>query len=415
MTEIKRGLSQRIRSLLRAFPVVAVIGPRQSGKSTLVRQIRPDWKSFDLESAADFELISNDIGFFFSHYSGKIIIDEAQIFPELFSELRGVVDKKRMQNNRFLITGSSSPELLNQISETLAGRVAIVELAPLSISEFQSMVPSPFFELFQNRLSNRTADRLITLKRRTTREKVMYSFLHGGYPEPAIKGKRRLDFFHQWFDNYLSTYINRDVRRLFPRLDFPKYQRFIRTLAFLSGTIINRAEIAGQLFVAESTLADYLLIAEGTFLWRNLPSFESNRFKSTIKSPRGHLRDSGLRHHLIRILDRDSLITHPQAGTSFESFVIEEILRNISFLNIPAISPYYFRTRNGAEIDLILEGHFGLLPIEIKFGEISSGKKLSSLKKFIEEYDLPFGLLVNNGEEVRFLDEKIIQLPVTFL
>lgn len=415
MTDIKRTLGKKIHLLLQSFPVVAVIGPRQSGKSTIARQVRPDWKFFDLESAADFDLIDRDIGFFFDNYSEKIVIDEAQMLPGLFRELRSVVDKSRKKANRFLITGSSSPELLDQVSESLAGRVAIVELAPFSIGELNKCAPSPFFEVFEKKFSGKTAERLFQLQRRFSDAAVMYSFLHGGYPEPALKGKRRPDFFHQWYDNYISTYVNRDVRRLFPRLDLPKYQRFIRTLAFLSGTIVNKAEIAGQLFLAESTLADYLAIAEGTFLWRNLPSFESNRFKSTIKSSRGHLRDSGLRHFLLKIPDRDSLLAHPLAGTSFESLVIEELLRNLSFLNIPAISPYHFRTKNGAEIDLIIEGHFGLLPIEIKLGVVTSKKKFTSLRHFIDEYELPFGLIINNGKDVRYLDKNIIQLPLSFL
>lgn len=411
MKDMNRSMKSKVDRLLELFPVVAIIGPRQCGKSTLSRQVRPDWKYFDLEKKSDYELIAGDPGLFFGNYAGQIILDEAQVAPELFTELRGVIDEKRGTKNRFLITGSSSPELLRHVSESLAGRIAIVELAPFSICELHKGEISPFYDLFGSRVTSRSPAKLKNLKPRYRHAEVMRMFFRGGYPEPLLMGKGDPDFPDHWFDGYVSTYVNRDVRRLFPRMDFPKYQRFMTSLSFLSGAIINKAELAGAIGVAESTIADYLRIAEGTFIWRNIPSFESNKFKSTVKSPKGYVRDSGLRHHLLKIRDLDLLLAHPQVGRSFEAFVIEELLKNIASLRIPKPDVFYFRTRNGAEIDLILEGKFGLLPIEIKLGGIQSRKKLTAMEQFLEKTRSPLGLVINNAPDVRRLSGKIVQIP----
>jgi uncharacterized protein len=407
---LKRNLEIKIKYLLSNFPVVAIIGARQTGKTTLSKQIAPSWKYIDLENPNDFARIEHDPLFFFDQYPSHIIIDEAQSYPDLFKVLRGVIDSQREEKNRFLLTGSSSPELLANISETLAGRIAIVELGTLKANEFYQQPLSDFYDLFNQKLNSKfvvSGDAPLTISR------MQNIWLHGGYPEPNLS--RDESFFSLWMQQYRDTYINRDIARLFPRLNKFTYQRFLMILSKLSGTIINRSDVARTLEINEKTVREYLTIAEKTFLWRQLPSFEKNIIKAIVKMPKGYIRDCGLLHNLLRIQTLDELQQHPIIGHSFESFVIEEIIKGLQATNVTNWDACYYRTRNGTEIDLILDGSFGTLPIEIKYGSRVDYKQLRSLESFIEEHQLPFGILINQSKKVEWLTAKIVQIPVGWL
>ena len=216
-------------------------------------------------------------------------------------------------------------------------------------------------------------------------------------------------------ENYYQTYINRDVAKLFPRLNKINYQRFISMLAHLSGTIINKAEFARNLEVSQPMISQYLHIADKTFIWRQLSCFEKNTTKSIVKMPKGLMRDSGLRNYLQQIHSSENLFNNPLVGNSFETFVIEEIIKGLQATNITHWNSHYYRTRNGAEIDLILEGNFGQLPIEIKYSVHTPIKQLRTLEQYVEEHNLPFGIVVNQADQVAWLTKNILQLPITWL
>ena len=407
MSGVKRNLEQKINRLLALFPVVMLIGARQTGKTTLSKMLRPDWKYLDLENASDYDLLSRDYDFFFREYPEHIIIDEAQEDPGLFRHLRGVIDADRANKGRFILTGSSSPDLLMQASETLAGRIAIVEIGTLKMNEIEEQPLPDFYQLFQQSIFDKSALQLKQLK--PAIDDTLPYLLRGGYPEPIQSTD---DFgYNAWMENYYQTYINRDVRRLFPRLDSIRYRRFISTLASLSGTIINKAQLGRALDVSETTIRDYLEIADKTHVWRTIPSHENNKSKSALKMPKGILRDTGFTHYLAGIDSREALLRSPQVGHNFESFVIEEIIKGIQATEVTRWDYYYFRTKNGAEVDLVLEGKFGLLPIEVKFGHQTKLKQLTSLQQFVKRYELPLGIVINNSTEVKMLAEQIIQIP----
>ncbi|PCJ50949.1 MAG: ATPase [Gammaproteobacteria bacterium] len=411
MTYLTRNIESKINRLLTIFPVVMLIGSRQTGKTSLCQNIRPKWQYFDLENSSDFDLICEDFNFFFTEHPTHIIIDEAQESAELFRHLRGVIDANREQKGRFLLTGSSSPELLKNASDTLAGRIAIVEIGTLKMNEINQQPLPHFYQIFENDL---TIDILTTLKTMSDpADDPIQLFLKGGYPEPLFYED---NFAYQaWMENYFKSYVNQDIRRLFPRLDITRFRRFISTLSSLSGTIINKAQLGRAINVSEVTIADYLDIADNTFIWRIIRSYESNKSKAVVKMPKGLIRDSGLNHYLLGIENREKLLRSPHVGHNFESFVIEEIIKGIQATELTHWDYHYFRTRNGAEIDLILEGNFGLLPIEIKFGQNTSLRQLTSLTQFIERHDLPLGIVINNCVEIKMLSNNIIQIPVGFL
>ncbi len=407
MAGIRRNLEERVNRLLDVFPVVMLLGARQAGKTTLSRMVRPDWRYVDLENAADYDLVTRDYDFFFREHPRHVIIDEAQEDPRLFRQLRGVVDAARGESGRFLLTGSSSPDLLREAGDSLAGRIAIVEVGTLKINEIAQLPLPPFYRLLGQELTRETLQDIRELD--CPVPDVIPYFLRGGYPEPTLSAD---DFaYDAWMENYFRTYVDRDIRKLFPRLDAVRYRRFVGMLSSLSGTIINRAQLGRSVDVSEVTIRDYLDIADKTFFWRMIPSFRDARSKSVLKMPKGLVRDSGITHYLAGVDSRDRLLRTPQVGQNFESFVIEEIIKGLQAAGVPRWDYYYFRTRNGAEVDLVLQGRFGLLPIEIKLGRQTGLKRLAGLQQFIARHELPFGILVNNSDRVRMLSDTIVQIP----
>lgn len=395
------------------FPAVAIIGPRQCGKSTLVKAIRPDWKYYDLERPDDYQLVSSDPLGFFSRQPEKIIIDEAQEFPDLFKVLRGVIDQDRKAAGRFLLTGSSSPEIVKGLSESLAGRIATIELWPFKAAELYERSLPPVYELLCD--PGIDLNTLDTLEPALEPGQVYEHWLLGGYPEPRIKGQELPEFHGLWMDEYFADYIRRDIQRLFPRINTHTFRLFIQTLSFHSGSILNQSEIARALEVSSPTVREYLEILHNTFIWRNLRSYEHNSLKAVQKKPRGFFRDQGILHHLLKIDDIDRLLLHPTAGSSFEAFVIEEVIRGFQCTMKAGIDFHFYRTRDKSEIDLIISGPFGVIPIEIKLGYKVNQRMLTSLKNFIGDTGTHFGILVNNAERVEFLSDTIIQIPARYL
>jgi uncharacterized protein len=409
----ERLLAEKIAILMKLFPAVAVIGPRQCGKSTLVRAACPDWNYYDLERPDDYQLITSDPLGFFARRREKTIIDEAQQFPELFTVLRGVIDRDRKAYGRFLLTGSSSPDIVRGLSETLAGRIATVELWPFKMVEMYNMPLPPLYNLLTE--GDRSLDQLSTLQTNISCDQLYEHWLLGGYPEPRIRGIEAPLFHGLWMDEYFSDYIRRDIQRLFPRLNTHNFRMFIQSLSYHSGGMINHSDMTRALEVSSVTAKEYLEILHHTFIWRNLRSFEKNRLKRVQKMPKGFFRDPGILHHLLKVDVVDRLLVHPAAGTSFESFIIEEIIRGFQCTLKAGIDFNFYRTRDKSEIDLIVDGPFGFIPFEVKLGTRWHQRMLGPLKTFIKETGAPFGLLVNTAEKIEMVADRIIQLPANYL
>ena len=407
---MKRAYESLLREYLKAFPCVGIIGPRQCGKTTFLETLPADWKRFDLERASDYQSIAGDPELFLRLNPRHVAVDEAQLFPGLFSALRVAIDAQRKRPGRFVITGSSSPDLLKSVSESLAGRIGIIEMAPFAWSEVRPSRGLPFASLLADRKA-RAAD-FEALEARGDLKAVHDYWFRGGYPEPWIKGTHR--FRELWMDQYVRTYLFRDVARLFPGLDQNKFRLFLQMLGGLSGTIINTSDVARTLGVSAPTVRDYFEIAHGTFVWRRIPPYEKNAMKRIVKHPKGHLRDSGLLHYLLRIPDARALAGHPQVGRSWESMVIEEIIRQLTCVGA-GFDYYFYRTAAGAEVDLVLEGDFGLVPVEIKHTQTIDPRRLRSLKDFVRERRCRMGLVINNDRSPRLYDENIVGVPFAYL
>lgn len=408
---MKRLFSRLLAEYLELFPAVAIVGVRQSGKTTLAGSLKPEWKIFDLERSDDMALIAGDTDLFLRLNPQRVVIDEAQLLPSIFPALRVAIDANRDQRGRFLITGSSSPELTAHISESLAGRIGIIELSPLMWAEIHGDGISALVRGLGSGITG--ADYFIaSSKPRAGLEQVMDYWFRGGYPEPWLRPSSR--FREIWFDQYQQTYLQRDVARLYPGLDHLRFRQFLRLLGGLSGKIINYADLARAINISQPTAKDYLEIAHGTFLWRHLPAFSRHATKRVVKHPRGHLRDSGLLHQLLRVSGQDALLGHPQCGASWQAMVTEEVLRQFACTG-KSVDAYHYRTGAGAEVDLVLEGSFGLIPFEMKFSQRIDGRDLRPIRDFMNEFGCPVGFVIHAGEEPRKLDDQLVALPFNWL
>ncbi len=407
---MERLYKSLLREYLSFFPCVAIIGPRQCGKTTLLSCLPKDWKVYDLEKQSDFQLLSHDVDLFLRLNPERVAIDEAQLRPELFPALRVAIDRERQKTGRFVITGSSSPKLIRAVSESLAGRIGIIEMAPFSFAEVRQDLSGRFFRLLTGR--GFPLDYTNELEPKGEVADIHEFWFKGGYPEPWTRKSER--YYDLWMNQYIGTYLYRDVARLFPGINESRFRTFVQILSGISGNVINYSDAARSLGVSQPTVRDYFQIVHGTFLWRTMPAYTRNVIKRVVKHPKGYLRDSGLLHYLLRIPDMDNLLVHPGMGRSWEAMVTEEIIRGLNALGI-SFDYYYYRTGGGAEVDLILEGNFGLIPIEIKHGQTVSQRQLRGLRDFIREQRCRFGLVINNSESTQQYDDTIFGIPFSHL
>jgi predicted AAA+ superfamily ATPase len=411
LLDMKRLYEDLLHEYLEMFPCVAVLGARQCGKTTLVRGLGHGWKYYDLERGADYDVIGHDPDLFLRLNSGQVIIDEAQLMPKLFPALRVAIDDNRRNPGRFVVTGSSSPDLVRALSESLAGRIGIIEMSPLLWSEVSGVSSSSLL----SRLSAGILDPASLLDGLSSAGSTAQAFeywFRGGYPEPWLRNDER--FSERWSEHYIQTYLQRDIASLFPGLDRTRFRLFLQMLGGLSGQVINTAQVARALGVSQPTARDYFEIAHGTFVWRKLPAFQRATAKRVVKHSKGYLRDSGLLHHLLHIPTLDALLRHPQVGLSWEGMVIEEIIRRFNSRGV-AIDTTFYRTGAGAEVDLVCEGRFGIVPFEIKRGQRVDLRDLRGLRGFVSEMGCPVGIVVNNDIEPRFYNDSIIGVPFTCL
>jgi predicted AAA+ superfamily ATPase len=411
---LTRHIQAQVQALLAHFPCVVLTGVRQCGKTTLLGTLGPQWQHFDMENSADRQQLLADADLFLRLHNDKLVIDEAQLAPALFSALRVAIDSDRSKKGRFILSGSSSPELVKQISESLAGRVALIEMAPLSVSEAWQQPPSRLYALLAQGAPVAELQAAMDSPPLSVQQVRDYWFA-GGYPEPWLSGDAT--FRGLWARNYIDTYLLRDIGALFPGLNRDRFRQFVNLLSQHSGNILNNADIARTLGVSEPTVRDWLHIAHHTFLWRHIPAWSQSSAKQLVKHPKGYLRDSGLLHQLLRIADSQMLATHPVVGKSWEGMVVEQLLRGFENAGFD-VQPFHYRTRGGAEIDLILQGQFGSaqwLPIEIKLTQQGDKRALRALAEFVAANDCPLGLVINNDERPRWLDDRILAIPAACL
>lgn len=347
---LPRTLAPHLRTLARGHPVLAVLGPRQSGKTTLCRKVFSKKPYASLEDPDIRQLALSDPRGFLSQYPDGAVLDEIQRVPELASYLQGIVDARK-KPGQFVLTGSENFSLTQGISQSLAGRVALVTLLPLSFEEAKR--------------SKRAGGDLFS------------TLFTGGYP--ALYDREVTPT--GWLANYVRTYVERDVRQVLNVGDLLSFQTFFRLCAGHSGQLLNLSTLGASAGITHNTAKAWLSVLEASYLVHRLPPWVANLNKRLVKTPKLHFFDTGLLCYLLGIRSKDELLTHPQRGAIFESWVVSEIYKAHANQGIePRLS--FFRDKTGTEVDLLVQAGSNLLAIEIKSGQTVAADFFDALERF---------------------------------
>lgn len=375
-----RFLAPHLHKLARQFPAVMLLGPRQCGKTTLVRAAFAG-SYFDLERPSDVQVIAGDMEGALRRFPEPLLLDEAQRLPELFSVLRALIDESRRQNGRFVLLGSVDPSLKKEVSESLAGRVGIAELTPLLFRELTDIPMSRYWH-------------------------------RGGFPDALMASDD--EAWTLWHTNYIRTFVERDLARFGQQQSPEQMYRLLAMLAGQQGGLLNASTLGRSLGVSYHVINRLLDLFEGHFIVRRLQPYSTNVSKRLIKAPKIYLRDSGLVHHLLQINSVASLDRSIIRGLSWEGLVIEQLIALLA-IRAPGARAYFYRTATGEEVDLLVDCGMTKIGIEIKCSttlDKDAGKGLRSALRdgviseaFIlyrgeREFEVENGIKVIHAEKV---------------
>ena len=330
---IKRDILNQLKKYLNIFPAIAILGPRQCGKSTLVKSLSENFKEIlylDLQRESDLNKLSEPELFFESNNDKIICLDEIQLVPKLFSVLRSIIDDNRV-NGKFILLGSASPEIIQQTSETLAGRIGMLHLSPFLINELN----------YQENFN------------------LQKFWFRGGFPNSYLAQNDENSSI--WLENYIRTYIERDIPQLGFQIPALQLKRLLTMCAHNQGQQLNLSKLGESMGLTHPTIRRYIDLLEQTFIVRIVQPYEVNIKKRLVKSPKVFVRDSGILHQLLAISSFNSLLGNPVFGSSWEGIVIENVI-----VNMPAWDYFFYRTATGDEIDLILKKGNQIIAIECK-------------------------------------------------
>lgn len=387
---IRRNALSEVSKRLEDIPAVAILGPRQAGKTTLALQLAEQRPAhyLDLQLEADRVRLSDPAAYLQSHSGKLVILDEIHRVPEIFSSLRSVIDINRRagrRNGQFVILGSASPALLRQSGESLAGRLSYLELHGINASEaLQYANPEAPVAPILNSL-----------------------WLRGGFPESYLASTDNGSL--QWRRDFITTYLQRDIPDLGPRIATETLRRFWTMLAHLSGGLLNRSDLARSLDVNATTVSRYLDLMVDLLLVRRLQPWHGNYGKRLVKSPKVYVRDSGVLHALLAIDHYDNLLGNPKLGDSYEGFVIEQVLGSIP----SDTQAWFYRTAAGAEIDLLLEFGNERWAIEIKHSSAPTTSR--GFYEGCRDIEATRKIVIHPGSEPYRTKDGVEVMPVTHL
>jgi len=373
----QRSIAEKTKRYAKQYPVVTITGPRQSGKTTLVKNLFPKKKYVSLEDIESRNQAEQDPKGFLARYPEGAIIDEIQRTPDLFSYIQTIVDEKNKEG-MFILTGSQQFEMMENLSQSLAGRTAIVKLLPFSYDEvYTNSPPSDLYNLLYTGFYPRIFDKNLN-------------------PTEAMSF-------------YVSTYLERDVRKLINVKDLSIFGNFLKLLAGRSGQILNMNSLSDDCGISPNTIRSWVSLLEANYIIKRVSPYYKNLNKRLIKAPKIHFLDSGLLCYLLGITEPEQLVTHPLRGAIFESYIVSEVYKYYYHNGIPD-SIYYFRDYQGHEVDLLIENSLSINLIEIKSSATFQENYLKGLKYFEKNYTGAITKsLIYGGEEIyKYKDTDIL-------
>jgi len=406
---IKRKITPKLLAALADSPVVLVHGARQTGKSTLVKHLSENEypaKYLTFDDPSILSAARNNPLEFLSAYESNLVIDEVQRVPEIFLTVKGLVDKKR-KPGKYILTGSSNVLLLPKVSESLAGRMEILNLFPLSQNEISGSEFNFIDEAFKKDFKLSASVQ--------KKNDIIARILTGGFPEMILRKERSRQ--EAWFKSYITTILQRDVRDITNIEKLSELPRLLNLFAARAGTILNIAELSRSAAIPQTTLKRYVSLLEAVFMIQLLPAWSGNLSKRLIKTPKIYLSDTGLLSHLISFEPEKILNDSLGWGRLLENFVLMELLKQSSWSG-SNLSVFYFRTSSGQEVDFVIEhGNGTLVGIEVKASAAITSKNFNHLKTFAEETGKKFlrGFVFYTGKEAIPFAKNMFALPISML
>ena len=396
---IQRSMEPTVERALTAFPIVTLTGPRQAGKTTLLKRLLADTHAYVSLELPDVQqsAVSDPRGFLRT-YAPPVIYDEIQYAPELLPYIKEVVDERRGETGLFVLSGSQNVMLLSTVRESLAGRTAILRLLPLSFREREkrSDMKLPWEDT-------------PGLPRMERTDLLWETILRGGYPEVATGQNPEPDL---WMSGFVQTYLERDVRGLRQVGNLTQFRSFLTMIAARTGGLLSLSDISRDLGVAVNTIRAWIGVMEATHQLLILRPYHANIGKRLVKSPKVYMTDTGLACHLVGLKDAEHLSSGPMRGALYETAVIMEI---VATLTARGIEPqlYFWRTATGIEVDLLITTQTGLLPLEIRSTATPTPRMAESLRAFRSDVShlSDQAYLVHAGEHSLPLGDGIVALP----
>ena len=409
---LSRHLQHLLLQLIEQFPALLITGPRQVGKSTLLQHIGENYRYITFDNPLVLNQALDDPTLFFLNYSGKLILDEIQYAPGLFSSLKWEIDKQK-KNGQFLLSGSQAFQLMQSVSESLAGRIAILKLQGFSLREIHQVAFYRAFVPDDAYLHDREAQ----LKPYPN----IWQTIHQGYMPRLYEQETNWDIYYA---SYVATYIERDVRQLTNVTNSSDFMRFMVAVAARSGELLNYSNVSQEVGVSLDTVKRWLTILQTSGIVYLLQPYSNNHLKRIIKTPKIFMLDTGLMAFLTKWLTPETIQQGAKSGQFFETFVVSEIIK--SYYNQGIIEPplYFYRDTNQKEIDLIIADGNTLYPVEIKTTATPTKKMAKSfevLKNSLNrntqnnEIYLGKGVIINQYPEKYWLAEDLVALPVNYI
>lgn len=378
MEYIHRAIEKILSEALKQFPAVLITGPRQAGKSTLLRHVLKEYTYVTLDDPMVRAIANQDPELFLSTYKEPLIIDEIQYAPNLFSYLKLRIDANRRTYGRYVLTGSQTFQLMKGVSESLAGRIALLQLYPLSWTE----------------ISQSPLDDTVCIEQ----------MIRGFYPQFQVEPNLNWDL---WYSSYVSTYLERDVRNIKSIPDLGRFQTFLSSLAVRAGQLLNMADIAKECGISEPTVKDWLSILESTYIIFLLRPYHNNRLKRLVKTPKVYFVDTGLLCYLLGIDTQTRLLRASEKGHIFENMVVSEFIKRASH-QTERTEFYFYRTQNEIEVDLLVEQKGEQFAYEIKFVKTLRSDMADSLQIFLKDHAVKEAAVLSLHESTIPLKPKIL-------